>query len=146
VTRAQPQPPAEAAVKSASERISARQQTPTEWQGETKHETGWLESEQEKVPVETFAHSRAAPRPAGKTFVAIGSPEQPAQETSQERSTEQDDGTVSSSPAILKSGVISGMAYTLYADGSIEAELRRGTVRFGSIDELRTYLSSNPSG
>ena len=32
--------------------------------------------------------------------------------------------------AILKSGVIDGMAYTLYADGSIEAELPQGIVRF----------------
>ena len=42
--------------------------------------------------------------------------------------------------AILKSGVIDGMAYTLYADGSIEAELPQGTVRFASIDELRAHL------
>jgi hypothetical protein len=42
--------------------------------------------------------------------------------------------------AILKSGVIDGMAYTLYTDGSIEAELPQGTMRFGSIDELRTHL------
>jgi hypothetical protein len=45
--------------------------------------------------------------------------------------------------AILKSGVVEGMAYTLYADGSIEAELPNGTVRFGSIAELRTHIESN---
>ena len=43
--------------------------------------------------------------------------------------------------AILKSGVINGMAYTLYTDGSIEAELAQGMVRFGSIEELRAYLA-----
>jgi hypothetical protein len=42
--------------------------------------------------------------------------------------------------AILKSGVIDGMAYTLYTDGSIEAELPQGTMRFASIDELRLHL------
>src|SRR5262249_22281108 len=42
--------------------------------------------------------------------------------------------------AILKSGVIDGMAYTLYTDGSIEAELPQGTMRFGSIEELRAHL------
>jgi hypothetical protein len=42
--------------------------------------------------------------------------------------------------AILKSGVIDGMAYTLYTDGSIEAELPQGTMRFGSIEELRSHL------
>ena len=45
--------------------------------------------------------------------------------------------------AILKSGVVDGMAYTLYADGSIEAKLPQGTVRFGSIAELRTHIESN---
>jgi hypothetical protein len=42
--------------------------------------------------------------------------------------------------AILKSGVVDGMAYTLYVDGSIEAELPQGTLRFASIDELRSHL------
>ena len=41
---------------------------------------------------------------------------------------------------MLKSGVVDGMAYTLYTDGSIEAELAQGVVRFGSIEELRNHL------
>lgn len=44
------------------------------------------------------------------------------------------------STSILKSGVIDGMVYTLYTDGSIEAELPQGTLKFVSIDELRDYL------
>jgi hypothetical protein len=47
------------------------------------------------------------------------------------------------SVAILKSGVVDGMAYTLYADGSIEAQLPNGTVRFGSIAELRAHIERN---
>ena len=48
-------------------------------------------------------------------------------------------------PTILKSGVIEGMAYTLYSDGSIEAELPRGgMMRFASIPELRAHLRDNP--
>jgi hypothetical protein len=43
-------------------------------------------------------------------------------------------------PAILKSGVIDGMPYTLYADGSIEAELPQGTVKFSSVEALRSHL------
>jgi len=42
--------------------------------------------------------------------------------------------------SILKSGVVDGMAYTLYSDGSIEAQLPQGTLRFGSIAELRTHI------
>jgi hypothetical protein len=45
--------------------------------------------------------------------------------------------------AILKSGVIDGMAYTLYTDGSIEAVLATGTVRFASVDELRIHLEKH---
>jgi len=45
--------------------------------------------------------------------------------------------------AILKSGVVDGMAYTLYVDGSIEAELPQGTLRFASINELRDHLAKN---
>jgi hypothetical protein len=41
---------------------------------------------------------------------------------------------------VVRSGVIGGMAYTLYADGSIEAELPIGTVRFGSIAELQDHV------
>jgi hypothetical protein len=46
--------------------------------------------------------------------------------------------------AILKSGVVDGMGYTLYVDGSIEAELPQGTLRFASINELRSHLEKNP--
>ena len=45
--------------------------------------------------------------------------------------------------AILKSGVVDGMGYTLYVDGSIEAELPQGTLRFASINELRSHLAKN---
>jgi len=42
---------------------------------------------------------------------------------------------------VLKSGVIEGMAYTLYSDGSIEADLPQGMMRFPSIDALRRHLA-----
>ena len=35
------------------------------------------------------------------------------------------------------------MGYTLYVDGSIEAELPQGTLRFASINELRSHLEKN---
>ncbi len=51
---------------------------------------------------------------------------------------------VASEPvAILKSGVVDGMGYTLYVDGSIEAELPNGTLRFASINELRDHLAKS---
>jgi hypothetical protein len=45
---------------------------------------------------------------------------------------------------ILKSGVVDGMAYSLYSDGSIEAQMPEGMMRFGSIDELRAHLDQRP--
>jgi hypothetical protein len=41
---------------------------------------------------------------------------------------------------VLKSGIVDGMAYSLYSDGSIEAQLPEGMMRFASIDELRAHL------
>jgi hypothetical protein len=45
--------------------------------------------------------------------------------------------------SILKSGVVDGMAYTLYSDGSIEAQLPQGMLRFGSIAELRHHIEQS---
>jgi hypothetical protein len=47
------------------------------------------------------------------------------------------------SVSVLKSGVVDGMAYTLYSDGSIEAQLPQGTLRFGSITELRNHIEQS---
>jgi hypothetical protein len=55
-------------------------------------------------------------------------------------------GTACESPAlsVLKSGVVDGMAYTLYTDGTIDAQLSQGTMRFSSIDALRSHLEQSP--
>jgi hypothetical protein len=45
---------------------------------------------------------------------------------------------------VLKSGVVDGMAYSLYSDGSIEAQMPEGMMRFASIDELRQHLDQRP--
>jgi hypothetical protein len=47
----------------------------------------------------------------------------------------------SGSETVVRSGVIGGMAYTLYTDGSIEAELGIGTVRFNSIADLQDHVT-----
>jgi hypothetical protein len=49
-------------------------------------------------------------------------------------------GEDSAAVSIIKSGVVDGMAYSLYSDGSIEAQMPEGMMRFGSIDELRAHL------
>jgi hypothetical protein len=41
---------------------------------------------------------------------------------------------------VYRSGVIDGMAYTLFMDGSIAAELPQGTVKFASVDDLQKHI------
>ncbi len=74
---------------------------------------------------------------SAQTAAAIPHPgEKPAPETQSAPVTPT--GAVS----VLKSGVVEGMAYTLYSDGSIEAQLPQGTLRFGSITALREHIDS----
>ncbi len=51
----------------------------------------------------------------------------------------------SAATTVYRSGVIDGMAYSLFMDGSIEAELPTGRVKFATIDELQQYLASRKS-
>ena len=44
---------------------------------------------------------------------------------------------------VYRSGVIDGMAYTLFMDGSIQAELPQGLVKFANIDDLQKHLLGN---
>ena len=66
-------------------------------------------------------------------------PEEPAPAAA-EPAAESEPPAERRSVAILKSGVVDGMGYTLYVDGSIEAELPQGTLRFASINDLREHL------
>jgi hypothetical protein len=82
--------------------------------------------------------------PVGGEGPAMPRPERPAREPV--APPEMPEPPAASQPrtaAILKSGVVDGMAYTLYVDGSIEAELPQGTLRFASIEELRSHLERN---
>ncbi|MGH6715473.1 MAG: DUF308 domain-containing protein [Bradyrhizobium sp.] len=53
-------------------------------------------------------------------------------------------GEGQSAVTVVKSGVVDGMAYSLYSDGSIEAQMPEGMMRFASIDELRAHLDQRP--
>jgi hypothetical protein len=95
------------------------------------------------------APASAQPEPQPAPEQAQGQPEQAQaqpEQVSREPQEEWSEPQAVEEPraaAILKSGVVDGMAYTLYADGSIEAKLPHGTVRFGSIAELRAHIESN---
>jgi hypothetical protein len=97
------------------------------------------------------AEAKPAKSPAGIEAKSQLKPEQAARETVVPQVNRAEDpeatnpfhGNESRAVAILKSGVVDGMGYTLYVDGSIEAELPQGTLRFASINELRSHLEKN---
>lgn len=49
-------------------------------------------------------------------------------------------GQSMSDATVVKSGIVDGMAYSLYSDGSIEAQMPEGMMRFASIEQLRTHI------
>ncbi|HLJ00099.1 MAG TPA: DUF308 domain-containing protein [Bradyrhizobium sp.] len=55
-----------------------------------------------------------------------------------------EDTEVQPAVTVLKSGIVDRMAYSLYSDGSIEAQMPEGMMRFASIDELRAHLDQRP--
>jgi hypothetical protein len=87
----------------------------------------------------------AEPKPAASTAGNEAPPEQRSELPPPREAVEPPEPPRQEPPrttaAILKSGVVDGMAYTLYVDGSIEAELPQGTLHFASINELRSHLS-----
>jgi hypothetical protein len=88
----------------------------------------WPKSERAK-PGDLPPQRRAAPRPPAPSGEPVRQP--PA---------------IENQPpvTVLKSGVVDGMAYSLYSDGSIEAQMPEGMMRFASIDELRAHLDQRP--
>lgn len=114
-------------------------------------------------PGDPFAPARADPQRRAaareRNFDSVWAPEQakpapaaarPAPEPSRAPEASREIEAVTIRPTrepqavtVLKSGVIEGMAYTLYSDGSIEADLPQGMMRFPSIDALRRHLAGH---
>ena len=100
---------------------------------------------QEREPQTSYFDAMwpAESRPAKRPVVDEPKPEPPP--STMATAPEAPNSHPASEPpvAILKSGVVDGMGYTLYVDGSIEAELPQGTLRFASINDLRNHLAKN---
>ena len=77
-------------------------------------------------PSRRRSHAELEPEPGARARLPPAPPPPPPAEAARGRDAQ--------------SGVVDGMGYTLYVDGSIEAELPQGTLRFASIDELRAHL------
>jgi hypothetical protein len=88
-------------------------------------EDAWPRADRPLRPSEMMAQRRAA-----RAALADGKP----------GGAPREEPPPSSAVTVIKSGVVDGMAYSLYSDGSIEAEMPEGMMRFASIDELRAHL------
>ena len=82
--------------------------------------------------------AEAAPRRGMRPPSAPGEPEAGPAEAA--RPPEPPPSEEQPGVTVVKSGVVDGMAYSLYSDGSIEAQMPEGMMRFASIEELRAHL------
>jgi hypothetical protein len=89
------------------------------------------------------ADTRRGKRVESGSSQAVEAAQRQAEDSAEDSRQQAADLAEPRAAAVLKSGVVDGMAYTLYADGSIEAKLPHGTVKFGSIAELRAHIESN---
>ncbi|MGO8739928.1 hypothetical protein [Rhodoblastus sp.] len=91
------------------------------------------EQEQQEIGAEIGAH---APEPAEPP-----APHEPAPEPSAEVVHEEPaEPAPPSTPAILGQYEASGARYTMYVDGTIDAETPHGVYRFESMEELKRFL------
>jgi hypothetical protein len=97
-------------------------------------EEAWPQPERARPPEAPFRRSGRTP-PAVAEASAGAAADRPA-DRPPPAARDEDPPAVT----MLKSGVVDGMAYSLYSDGSIEAQMPEGMMRFASIDELRAYL------
>jgi len=102
----------------------------------------------EKAKRSAFSAVWSGQRDAQPAFAQVAAPPPAPTEPTPASETVPDAGGTLPEPAaapasVLKSGVIEGMAYTLYSDGSIKAELPQGTLRFGSIAALRNHIEES---
>ena len=97
-------------------------------------EDAWPRAERPLRPSEVMAQRRAARAALAEGKAGATAPERPLLPPML-REEPSDLGVT-----VIKSGVVDGMAYSLYSDGSIEAQMPEGMMRFASIDELRAHL------
>jgi hypothetical protein len=95
----------------------------------------WPKSDRSRAP-------DAPPRHSGRTLSTFT--EAPPVATGEDRYQPAPRNEEQPPVTVLKSGVVDGMAYSLYSDGSIEAQMPEGMMRFASIDELRAHLDHRP--
>ena len=82
--------------------------------------------------------------PQRRSVRAPSSPAEASASAAPERGTPPAPAEAQPAVTVLKSGVVDGMAYSLYSDGSIEAQMPEGLMRFASLDELTAHIDRRP--
>jgi hypothetical protein len=95
-------------------------------------EDAWPQPDRAKTPDTPPRRSGRTPSTFAEPTAATDRPAPPASPPARREEPQ--------AVSVLKSGVVDGMAYSLYSDGSIEAQMPEGMMRFASIDELRAHL------
>jgi hypothetical protein len=125
--------------------MNVRSQSATERPKGPAFDALWPKGQRPARPAQPAPPQEGVVIPAAATLLSaapVVEPEQndaPVPDTFEAVAAVAADETVS----VLKSGVVDGMAYTLFSDGSIEAGLPQGTLRFGSITELRNHIEQS---
>jgi hypothetical protein len=114
--------------------VGARSAMPAKPQRTPAHDALWPKGPRSIRPPQS-PPAQAATVPAIESQKSAPQPNEPA-------SPNLDEDAITG-VSVLKSGVVNGMAYTLYSDGSIGAQLPEGTLRFGSITELRNHIEQS---
>ena len=83
-------------------------------------------------------------RPTETPAAPAAAPEAPTPESNEPTPPPLPPAADTAGVTVIKSGVVDGMAYSLYSDGSIEAQMPEGMLRFASLDELRKHLEQRP--
>jgi hypothetical protein len=83
-------------------------------------------------------------RPTEAPAAPAAAPEAPTPESNEPTPPPLPPAADAAGVTVIKSGVVDGMAYSLYSDGSIEAQMPEGMLRFASLDELRKHLEQRP--
>lgn len=88
------------------------------------------------------AESRDMPRAPVRGAPAEPAPPEPPRRRPPPPGAQRQQAEEAQPVEVLKQGTVDGMSYTLYTDGSIDAEFPDGRIRFNSIEELRLHLEA----
>jgi hypothetical protein len=103
-------------------------------------DTGREAGREEVTEVASASFENAWPKPERARASESGLPRRSGRASSRFTDAASEDRSAAS---IIKSGVVDGMAYSLFSDGSIEAQMPEGMMRFGTIEELRAHLDKH---